>query len=234
MENLSNEIWVDIKGYEGHYQISNLGRIISLKNNKKTLRSQHLAKGYPSVKLMLNGKYRMFTTHQLMAICFLNHELCGHRKVVNHKDGNRSNNKISNLEIVSHRANTTTCFRSDRNKLSSEYVGVFFCKSHNAWVSRIQVRGKNIHLGNYKEELQASEAYQIAISNIDNPSYFESIKTVKSSKYKGVSYRKDNMKWRAFYNVDKKTKTIGCFNTEEEAYNALQDFINKPSTETVR
>ena len=225
MENLENEIWKDIPTYEGYYKVSNLGRIISVRYGKEKLMSQPISNGYYTISLKVKCKHNCFRSHQLIAMAFLNHVPCGSVNVVNHIDGNRLNNNLSNLEIVTQRENTGFCFRSDRHTFSSQHYGVFFCKNHKRWVSRIQIKGKNIHLGNYKKEQDASIAYNKALDNLDNPTYFDSLRSIKSSKYKGVSYRKDNGKWRSFCLVDKKQKNIGTFTTQEEAYNALQSFL---------
>lgn len=104
------EIWKDVIGYEGYYQVSNLGNIKSLGNNKtrkeKILNPRICNAGYFYVNLSLNGKAASKKIHQLVATAFLNHVPCGHKLVVNHKDFNKLNNIIDNLEIVTSRENT--------------------------------------------------------------------------------------------------------------------------------
>jgi hypothetical protein len=105
-----SEIWKDISGYEGIYQISNLGRVKSLsrytKNGggvlclrKETFLTHSLsAKGYHRVKLYKDdGKIKhTFSIHKLVALSFLDnsHNL----PEINHKDGIKDNNRKSNLE----------------------------------------------------------------------------------------------------------------------------------------
>ena len=129
IDELENEIWRPIKGYEGHYEVSNFGRVISYKRDKAKLLKSHVNKvGYHHVVLNIEGNRTTILIHQLVAIAFLNHTPCGHNKVINHIDGNKLNNNVSNLEIVTTRQNATTCFRKDKNALSSKYAGVFLEK----------------------------------------------------------------------------------------------------------
>ena len=88
------EIWKDIKGYEGYYQISNLGRVKSLRSNK--LLKPALDRGYSYVVLCVKMKSKKYKIHRLIAIHFIpNYHNKPH---INHIDGNKRNNDISNLE----------------------------------------------------------------------------------------------------------------------------------------
>lgn len=101
------EIWKDIKGYEGIYKISNFGKIKSLErkiginggyfiNKEKILKPNQDSRGYPSVRLRLNGVPILYRVHRLLAIAFIpNSE---NKPCVNHKNGIKSNNSLDNLE----------------------------------------------------------------------------------------------------------------------------------------
>lgn len=100
------EIWKDIKGYEGKYQISNLGRIKSLYftsniykkkfYREKILKQNSSGNGYSMVHLCKNNKTKKARIHRLVAETFIpNPE---NKPQVNHKDGNKLNNKVDNLE----------------------------------------------------------------------------------------------------------------------------------------
>ena len=89
------EIWRDIHGYEGKYQVSNYGRIKSLYTNKlkkATIKNT----GYKCVDLYLNGKRENKTIHRLVAMAFIPNP--NSYKVINHIDGNKLNNNVNNLE----------------------------------------------------------------------------------------------------------------------------------------
>lgn len=100
------EIWKDIKGYEGYYQVSNLGNVKSLEryvpHERKTFEfirerilKQH-KKRYCFVALSLNGKIKNLTVHRLVAKAFIpNPE---NKETVNHISGNKHDNRVENLE----------------------------------------------------------------------------------------------------------------------------------------
>lgn len=97
---MEKEIWRAIKGYEGLYEVSNLGRVKSLhywhSDNEKVIK-QHAARGgYRAVNLTKDKKQRGFYVHRLVADAFLEKPIGAW--VVNHKDGDKTNNASSNLE----------------------------------------------------------------------------------------------------------------------------------------
>ena len=161
------EIWKDIPNYEGYYQVSSLGRVNSLKNNKtkkdKLLKMRIGYDGYFNVGLSKDGVQKRYQVHQLVAIAFLNHKPNGFEKVVNHKNFNKLDNRVENLEIVSNRENTS----KKHIKSSSIYTGVAWEKNINKWKSKINIKTHHIHLGYYKDEKQASEIYELAIKLVD-------------------------------------------------------------------
>ena len=94
-----NEEWRDIEGYEGLYQVSNLSRVRSLNYNKTgQIKELSYAKrrGYLGVTLYKNGKPKTFTVHRLVARMFIPNP--NNYPQVNHKDENKINNNVSNLE----------------------------------------------------------------------------------------------------------------------------------------
>jgi hypothetical protein len=120
------EIWKDIKGYENRYQISNLGKIKSLKRNWQpkeiTLKTNKNHLGYERISLSdCIGKLKEHKIHRLVAIHFVNN--INNFKEVNHIDGNKLNNHYSNLEWctrsfnMKHAFNNKLAFISDKQKL---------------------------------------------------------------------------------------------------------------------
>ena len=93
------EIWKDIKGYEGIYQVSSHGRVKSLKyrntNNKEILK-QSINDGYKEIKLSKNGERKAYKVHRLVAQAFIPNP--NNYPQINHKDENKTNNKVENLE----------------------------------------------------------------------------------------------------------------------------------------
>lgn len=155
------EEWIKIKGFE-NYEISNFGRVRSLKfGRERILKGVINSSGYYQVTLCANGKKSIKTIHQLVAIAFLNHTPNGMSLVINHKDFNKLNNSVYNLEITTNRENTNL----KHIKSSSQYTGVSWDKNNNKWRANICINKKLIHLGLFHCELEANNAYQKALSN---------------------------------------------------------------------
>lgn len=115
----SNEIWRDIPGFEGLYQASNLGNIKSLNFNKSCIEkelSKYKCRGYLGVKLTKNGIGKNYLVHRLVIWAFkglnLNYE-------INHKDGNKQNNNINNLEYCTRSENVLHAYRTGLKKAKS-------------------------------------------------------------------------------------------------------------------
>jgi hypothetical protein len=102
------------------------------------------------------------TVHQLVAGAFLNHKPSRYELVINHKDFNRSNNNVDNLEIVTTRENAN----QKHLKSSSQYTGVSWDKNRNKWSSQIVINKKLKFLGRFINELDASKAYQKALKDL--------------------------------------------------------------------
>lgn len=112
------EIWKDVAGYEGLYQVSNMGKVRSLTrkvkiqdtNKNRVFRGSikagcyELKNGYHVVSLYKNGKSKRFFTHRLVAAAFLENPL--NLPQVNHKDENKKNNSVDNLEWCDAKYNT--------------------------------------------------------------------------------------------------------------------------------
>lgn len=127
-ENNMNEIWKPIPGYEGHYQASNFGKIRSLKFNKvRILKYRKTRSGYYMVALCLNSVEKDSSVHRLVWSAF--NGAIPEGLEVNHKDEDKANNALLNLELVTPSQNINY---GTRNKRVSEKL----CK-------RIQMLDKN-------------------------------------------------------------------------------------------
>ena len=157
---MEKEIWKDIKGYEGIYKISSLGRIINVK--KDTFKEPNIGShGYLKINLYNKGVEKTRTIHSLLAEHFLNHNPNGHKIVVDHIDNNPLNNDLKNLQLITNRENTA---KEKRGK--SDFTGVHFDFSSNKWMSRIFINGKRKYLGLFETEYQAHLAYQKELESL--------------------------------------------------------------------
>jgi hypothetical protein len=157
-----NEFWKDVKGYEGRYLISSTGKVKSIIGNKEIILKQFLSGiGYNAVNLCKDGKRKKITIHQLVAITFLGHKICGHKLVVDHINDIKTDNRVENLQIITQRENSC----KTQGKYSSKYKGVNFYKKTNKWLAHISINGTVKHLGYFKNEHDAHLAYVKALNN---------------------------------------------------------------------
>ena len=153
------EVWLPVKGYEGIYEVSNLGRVKSLvriyRTKEKILKGGINSRGYITVNLVKNKIYNNYSIHKLVAIAFLNHEPCGMDVVVDHINCDKLDNNVENLQLTTNRYNCS----KDKKNCTSKYTGVHWNKTANKWQSRIRIGEKRFYLGSFDCELAAAKAY---------------------------------------------------------------------------
>lgn len=101
------EVWKYIKGYEGLYQISNLGRVKSLKRNI-LLKKKKEKTGYNSVYLFKNGIGKYWRVHRLVCVSFIPNP--NNYPIINHINGIKDDNKLDNLEWCTVSYNTKDAY----------------------------------------------------------------------------------------------------------------------------
>ena len=112
MDNL--EIWKPVVGYEGVYQVSDLGRVKRIARGKgatpgRLLKPQRNRSGYLAVNLSYRGKRKSYEVHRLVALAFI--DPSPGKAQVNHKNGVRTDNGVSNLEWVTRSENAKHAYR---------------------------------------------------------------------------------------------------------------------------
>lgn len=123
------EVWKDIKGYEGLYKISNTGKIKSYhtRGNHQKVGKEHYitpsktTTGYYKVELMKEHKRRGYKLHRLIALAFIPNPL--NKPYINHIDGNKLNNSLSNLEWCTQKENVNHAYNAGlipKNAISKE------------------------------------------------------------------------------------------------------------------
>lgn len=225
----------DIPGFECMYQVSNLGRVKSLPREMCNGKSFYISKerilkhpinkvGYHVVGLTKNNKPITKSVHQLAAMAFLDHIPDGTNKiVVDHINGDKLDNNLENLQLISNRENTS----KDKRSCTSKQTGVIFVDSYSKWRSQIYINGKSTHLGTFNTEEEASEYYQNALKAIENNEEIVCKKLNPSSKYRGVSWYKSRNKWICQIIINGTKKHLGYFNTELEAHQAYQNKLSE-------
>ena len=167
------EIFKTIEGFEG-YEVSNLGRVKSLKrkikhssgsffiSKERFLKPYVSTGGYLRVNLSKKCKTKQKKIHQLVAIAFLKHKPCGMKLVVDHINNVKTDNRLDNLQVVTHRYNVS----KSAPKGSSKYTGVRYIKKNKNWRAQIVINGKYNHLGVFTDEIEAAQAYQNALKKL--------------------------------------------------------------------
>ena len=161
------EIWKDIKGYEGLYQVSNFGNVKSLERrvnscnggrNKKEkyIISTDNGNGYKIVGLSKKHKRKNYYVHRLVAEAFIKNE--NNFNEINHLDYNRSNNNVENLEWIDRKSNVQYSVknRPDYTK-STKWYGKYITKDkrYNLFYVRIYYKKEKIYLGTFKDITEA-------------------------------------------------------------------------------
>ena len=173
--NTDNEVWEDIEGYEGKYQISDKGRVRSLDRYVRNKYGVRLAKGrmvaisydtagYPKVTLHKEGKRKTKLVHRLVMENFTNEPF---NETVNHKDGVKTNNDITNLEWCTYQENTLHAYSvglmTPRVPIQGERCGK---KNHSGSKPVVQYTVKGDLVKEYPSMRQAQRETGIHTSSI--------------------------------------------------------------------
>lgn len=138
------EVWRDIKGYEGLYKISNLARVKSFKRSKPRILKPFINKdGYLNVELCNSISNKTISIHRLVAIAFIPNP--DNKEQVNHIDEVKTNNDLSNLEWVTQKENMNHGTRIARvtEKLSIPITGVNVITGETIEFSSIREADRN-------------------------------------------------------------------------------------------
>lgn len=114
-----NEIWKDILNYENLYQVSNLGNIKSVYTNKILKPSADIY-GYVRFSATKNGKQRTLRIHRVVMETFNPIQI---KMQINHKDGNKANNALSNLEWCSDSENKKHAYALGIMPKGNQFIG---------------------------------------------------------------------------------------------------------------
>jgi hypothetical protein len=152
------EIWKNIEGYDGLYQVSNYGRVKKFSKKGRFLRyiKPYFSRGgYLCLNITYNSITTRFYVHRLVYKEFIGKLIKGLE--IDHIDNIKSNNHTSNLQQITTRLNSS----KDIKNTASQFTGV--SRKGKSWRALIRINGKRIYLGQFKNELDAHNAYQNAI-----------------------------------------------------------------------
>jgi hypothetical protein len=151
VDSVLEERWLPIVGYDGKYEVSDLGRVKSFARYKDGRILKHkIDKGYLRVEL----KGKIYSIHRLVLQAFLPIDEI---KQVNHMNHIKTDNRLCNLEWCSPSENLR--FRKKREGLSSQYIGVCWFKRDKKWQASCKIDGKLIYIGIFDDEHDAARAY---------------------------------------------------------------------------
>ena len=139
-----------IPGYDKYFFGSD-GTVISKRRKMKEVKGSPDKDGYLKITLVdKKGNFKYYRKHRLIMWAFNGNS----KKQVNHKDGNKTNNRIENLEYVTSMEN-----QCHRRVLEGFEPGVCWAKKEKKWRSYIQINKKWEHLGFYEKKEDAKNAY---------------------------------------------------------------------------
>lgn len=145
MLNNNIEIWKPVKDFETSYEVSSFGQVRSYRT-KQILKTYQINSGYSSIKFTIKGERTSHLIHRLVAIAFLPKE--EHKKYVNHIDGNKTNNHVSNLEWCTMSENLKHAFKMNLRTLEAckSYIGKKHARSvtkyHNVTKKVYKYKGR--------------------------------------------------------------------------------------------
>jgi hypothetical protein len=151
------ETWRDVEGYNGRYQVSDLGRVKNTKTGR-VLKPGKKPKGYLFVVLCVGGRGKTRTVHRLVAQAFIPNP----RGLtdVDHANNVRTDNSVTNLRWASKSENVRNqCIRQGT---SSRYKGVSWNVKNQKWYAQITFESRRHHLGTFADERDAAIAYNSA------------------------------------------------------------------------
>ena len=161
------EVWKDIAGYEGLYQVSNFGRVKSLDREKSNgtgvyilkgkIKTANERRGYLGTQLYKNHKLKNVYVHRLVAEAFIPNT--DGQETINHINGNKLDNRVENLEWVSNAENVKHAFQTGLN-------GTEHMRNHKGSIPVAQYDKNMVLIGTYPSMMEAERQTHITNRSI--------------------------------------------------------------------
>lgn len=182
LNNNIKEIWKPIPGFENFYEASTLGQIRAFRT-KKVLKTYTINSGYQCIKFTVNSQRTSHLVHRLIATTFIDNPL--EKATVNHIDGNKDNNSLSNLEWTTISENLLHAYATDLHskELCKSYIGrkhaksitkyhnVTYDKSRDKYSAKVTHNSINYGFKRFDTEIEAALHVNWIIDtfNLDRP-----------------------------------------------------------------
>lgn len=194
IENIDGEEWRPIRGHEVYY-VSNNGRIKSTnylaKGVSRLLSPETDAKGYLRISLWDNKRRKTFKIHRLVAEAFLTRQ--EGKDQVNHKDGDKKNNKVDNLEWVTAHENVTHAYKNGLKENNRKWAAVLGKTKGKEALAKAMDKHKTpievIEIESGVRTICESQKEAARLTGIPQPRIWTVINRNKQHEYKGYEFR---------------------------------------------
>ena len=182
LNNNIQEIWRPIPGFESFYEASILGNIRAFRT-KKVLKTYTINSGYQCLKFSVNSQRTSHLVHRLIALTFLDNP--EDKATVNHKDGNKNNNSVTNLEWNTISENLLHAYDTELHskelcksyigkkhaKSTTKYYNVAYDKSRDKFSAKVTHNSVNYGFKRFDTEIEAALHVNWIIDNynLDRP-----------------------------------------------------------------
>lgn len=209
------------------YKINDRGDITSFRRRFPVLLKQKRDKdGYCEVQLISEDGSRKFVrVHRMVAMCFIETNPGDNFSdlIVNHIDGNKGNNHVSNLEFVTNRENIN--HGNIKREYTSKYPGVHFSKKANKWAAETNVCGRKFFIGYYDSEDEAGFNYMNILNHINQENKY----SVDAEVYFVNSSIFDRLKKHMSGYTKRQNKEVVCINSlgEETLFISIREMCRE-------
>ncbi len=213
---MENSIWKPLEGWDRFYEYNQWGSVRRVDTpNVFILKTRKIGNYLSSTTFCNNGKRSALLVHRL--VWQYSNGPIPEDFDVHHLDENTLNNNINNLLALDKRRHRSL---HKTAKIRSRFTGVRWIIKHKTWCATIISQKKRYHLGWFKDELSASNAYECAFSELKAGKDLGQLYPGAGWRKKGTIYQVNGR-----FAVKYKKKHIGCFASMEAAENALKFLI---------